>query len=240
MVTTMRAAEVSWRDLSTRFGLQLTEDATFFLEWQAGLPEISDQEKQQLDRVRAGYFNLIYQATILEDAVKMAVLSPLLYLADFFLPPLYIQSEVAMQLHVDAARGKDRVVVRALLLIGSARVSQRFEDVLGESPQLVKVVDTDAHEGPVYVAEEDALYFSTVPRGRETGSPEVEIKRLELGGVEFPLDQDRITVVRTSANAVNGMALGLDGRLARRLATGDRERATHDPGRRARRPRARA
>jgi len=32
MVTTMRAAEVSWCDLSTRFGLQLTEDATFFLE----------------------------------------------------------------------------------------------------------------------------------------------------------------------------------------------------------------
>jgi hypothetical protein len=100
MVTTMRAAEVSWRDLSTRFGLQLTEDATFFLEWQAGLPEISDQEKQQLDRVRAGYFNLIYQTTILADAVKMAVLSPLLYLADFFLPPLSIQSEVAMQLSI--------------------------------------------------------------------------------------------------------------------------------------------
>src|SRR2546428_7457498 len=40
MVTTMRAAEASWRDLSTRFGLQLTEDATFFLEWQAVLPEV--------------------------------------------------------------------------------------------------------------------------------------------------------------------------------------------------------
>src|SRR5206468_530714 len=36
-------------------------------------------------------------------------------------------SQVAMQLHVDAARGKDRVVLRALLLIGSPRVSQRFE-----------------------------------------------------------------------------------------------------------------
>ena len=54
MVTTMRAAEVSWRDLSTRFGLQLTEDTTFFLEWQSGLPEISVQEKKQLDRIRAG------------------------------------------------------------------------------------------------------------------------------------------------------------------------------------------
>jgi gluconolactonase len=89
----------------------------------------------------------------------------------------------------------------------------RFEDVLGDAPSLVKVVDTDAHEGPVYVAEDDALYFSTLPRGRETGSPEVDIKRLALDGAEFPLDQDRIGVLRTNANAVNGMTLGLDGRL---------------------------
>lgn len=89
----------------------------------------------------------------------------------------------------------------------------RFEDVLGESPRLVKVVDTDAHEGPVYVAEEDALYFSTVPRDRETGSPRVDIKRLALEGLVFPLGEDRITVLRTRANAVNGMTLDRDGRL---------------------------
>jgi len=90
---------------------------------------------------------------------------------------------------------------------------ERFEDVLGVAPTLVKVVDTDAHEGPVYVAEEDALYFTTLPRGRETGSPQVDIKRLALAGAEFPLEPDRITVLRTNANAVNGMTLGLDGRL---------------------------
>jgi len=90
---------------------------------------------------------------------------------------------------------------------------QRFEDALGESARLVKVVDTDAHEGPVYVAVEDALYFTTLPRGRESGSPEVDIKRLALDGAEFPLDQDRISVLRTRVHAVNGMALGHDGRL---------------------------
>lgn len=89
----------------------------------------------------------------------------------------------------------------------------RFEDVLGDSPRLVKVADTDAHEGPVYVAEEDALYFTSLPRGRETGAPEVEIKRLSLDGLRFPLEADRITVLRASANAVNGMALGPDGQL---------------------------
>ena len=100
MATTMRAADVSWRDLCLRFGLQLTEDATFFMEWQANVPEISEQEKQQLDRIRTGYLNLVYQTAMLEDAVKMAILSPLLFLADFFLPPFAIQSEVAVQLSI--------------------------------------------------------------------------------------------------------------------------------------------
>ena len=36
--------------------------------------------------------------------------------------------------------------------------------VLEDAPHLVHAVVTDAHEGPVYVAEEDALYFTTLPR----------------------------------------------------------------------------
>jgi gluconolactonase len=63
-----------------------------------------------------------------------------------------------------------------------------------------KVAELDAHEGPVYVAEEDALYFTSVPR------PEVDIKRLSLRS-------GRVTVVRADANKANGMALAPDGRL---------------------------
>ena len=39
-----------------------------------------------------------------------------------------------------------------------------FEAVLGRYARLALVAETDAHEGPVYVAGEDALYFTTVPR----------------------------------------------------------------------------
>ncbi len=100
MATIMRAGEVTLRDLGTKLGLQLTEDVTFFSEWHVDLTEISAQEQQQLDRIRAGYINLVYQATMVEDTMKMAVLAPLLYLADFFLPPFAIQSEVATQLSI--------------------------------------------------------------------------------------------------------------------------------------------
>jgi gluconolactonase len=62
------------------------------------------------------------------------------------------------------------------------------------------VAEVDAHEGPVYVAEEEALYFTSVPR------PEVDIKRLSLRS-------GRVTVVRADANKANGMTLAPDGRL---------------------------
>jgi gluconolactonase len=62
------------------------------------------------------------------------------------------------------------------------------------------VVEVDAHEGPVYVPEEDALYFTSVP------APDSAIKRLALGSGE-------VSLVRADANRANGMALHPDGRL---------------------------
>jgi gluconolactonase len=74
-----------------------------------------------------------------------------------------------------------------------------------EVVQPEKVAEVDAHEGPVYVPEEDALYFTTVPVPGDDG-PRVDIKRLDL-------DSLTVSVVRADAGAANGMALGRDGRL---------------------------
>src|SRR5215218_208673 len=72
--------------------------------------------------------------------------------------------------------------------------------------RLTRVVETDAHEGPVYVAGDDALYFTTQ-------RPDVAIKRLALDGGRFPLGPGRIRTIRGAANMANGMALGVEGRL---------------------------
>jgi gluconolactonase len=66
--------------------------------------------------------------------------------------------------------------------------------------RLRRLAETDAHEGPVYVADEDALYFTTVRRER------VAIKRLALA-------DGTVSVVREDANMANGMALDRDGAL---------------------------
>jgi gluconolactonase len=67
---------------------------------------------------------------------------------------------------------------------------------------LERVIDVDAHEGPVYAPDEDALYFTTVPRP----GARVDIKRLALGSLT-------VSVVRPDAGAANGMTLAPDGRL---------------------------
>jgi gluconolactonase len=72
----------------------------------------------------------------------------------------------------------------------------------GFPARLEHLVDVDAHEGPVYVPGEDALYFTSVPRP----GPRVDIKRLDLRSLT-------VSVVREDAAAANGMALGPDGRL---------------------------
>ena len=66
---------------------------------------------------------------------------------------------------------------------------------------LEKVVEVDAHEGPVYVESEHALYLSTLPHDSR-----VDIKRLDL-------TTGAVTTVRADANMANGMTLNLDGRL---------------------------
>jgi gluconolactonase len=59
------------------------------------------------------------------------------------------------------------------------------------------VVRTDAHEGPVYVAAEEAVYVTTVPGA---------IKRLSLR-------DGTVSVVAADANRPNGMTLDHDGSL---------------------------
>ena len=92
----------------------------------------------------------------------------------------------------------------------TARQNDGISSVAATAPvrvqELSQVVQTDAHEGPVYVPGEDALYFTTQ-------RPDVAIKRLALDGSRFPLEPGRITTVRAAANVANGMALDADGRL---------------------------
>jgi hypothetical protein len=93
MVQTIKAQNVNLRDLINKFDLQFVRDSKFFSEWQTELPELTDLEKQQLDKVQSGYINLLNYPPLLEDVVKMSVLDPILFIGDFYLAPFYVKAE---------------------------------------------------------------------------------------------------------------------------------------------------
>jgi hypothetical protein len=111
MVETIQARNIALNDLETHFKIEWVEDDQFFREWQDHLPEINDAEKQRLDRVKASYRNLLKHPPLLENTVKMVVLSPFLDLADFYLAPFHVTSEKSVEI-IDEDEG---MIVRGQL-----------------------------------------------------------------------------------------------------------------------------
>ncbi|MBQ0817115.1 MAG: SMP-30/gluconolactonase/LRE family protein [Methyloceanibacter sp.] len=87
---------------------------------------------------------------------------------------------------------------------------EEFHTILGTDFQRPVLIETNAHEGPVYVKDEHALYFTTAP---EPGPKNIAIMRLQLSGDAFPFAAQAPETVRQPSNMANGMTLDRDGRL---------------------------
>ncbi|MFN6466244.1 MAG: type I restriction endonuclease [Nostoc sp. DedVER02] len=117
--------------LEERFGLQLAQEEAFFREWFEHLPEITDLEKQDLDRVKLHFLRLAKRPPLSEETVKLVVLSPLLNLAGFYDEPFYIRGEESIEISAEdeeeVIRGRiDILVIQEklwLLVIESKRSS---------------------------------------------------------------------------------------------------------------------
>ncbi len=118
MTQTFQAKTLTLREVKTKFNLQLAEDEQFFPEWIDDLPEITDEEKRYLDKVKAGYVNSA-DYPMIEDTVKMVVLAPLLFLADFYLTPFHIEAEKSVELVTVDENMLVRGSIDVLLLIES-------------------------------------------------------------------------------------------------------------------------
>lgn len=101
MTQTLQASVIPIDELEFRFNLVEVEDDQFFREWQDNLPEITDIEKQMLDKVRTGYFNLLKHPPLLENSIRMAVIAPLLFFADFYLHPHHIKAEKSVDISTE-------------------------------------------------------------------------------------------------------------------------------------------
>lgn len=96
MADIIAAKDITLHDLEEKFAVRLSEDRHFFQEWQSDQIDLAAEEKKFLDMARAAYMNLIKYSAMPENAVKLTVLSPLLHLAGFFLPPFHIRTEASV------------------------------------------------------------------------------------------------------------------------------------------------
>ncbi len=118
MTQSIQAKTMTLRDVKTKFSLQLAEAEELFREWMDDLPEITDEEKRYLDKVKAGYANTA-DYPMIEDTVKMVVLAPLLFLADLYLNPFHIEAEKSVELVTVDENILVRGSIDVLLLIES-------------------------------------------------------------------------------------------------------------------------
>ena len=155
MPSTLPAEKVTLYDLEQRFQLQQRDAVQFFPEWQQELLPLTESEQQRLDRVKAIYANLA-RRSVLENTVKMAIVSPLLDLAGFYLPPFYISTEEEVQIQAEddgiAIRGRIDVLVLKeafwLLVIESKRAE--FSLRVGIPQALTYMLATPSPERPLY------------------------------------------------------------------------------------------
>ena len=89
----LQARDINLRYLIDNFGLQRVRNSEFFREWQENLPEVTDSEKQLLDRVQDIYFNLVDTPPVLENAVKLTIISPILFIAGLYESPFQVKAE---------------------------------------------------------------------------------------------------------------------------------------------------
>ncbi|MEL6380978.1 MAG: hypothetical protein AAFQ89_00605 [Cyanobacteria bacterium J06626_18] len=99
MMQVIAANQITLGALKTRFGLIFESDTAFFPEWQRH-DDLPEPERQTLDRVKSNFLTLLERSVVLENTVKMVVLSPLLDLAGFYASPYSIEGETGVDIEV--------------------------------------------------------------------------------------------------------------------------------------------
>ncbi len=82
--------------LERHLGIRLADDADFFQEWLGERETIEESDRQRLDQVRRNYLYQSADGPLLEETIKLVMLSPILELAGFYQAPYKFRAEVSV------------------------------------------------------------------------------------------------------------------------------------------------
>lgn len=149
MTTSIAIAEsiTTLRQVEEKLGLRLSNDGQFFTEWMADLPVLDETEISRLEQVRQNYLYQISDGSLLEETIKMVVLSPLLELAGFYQAPYKFKTEVSVEI---AAQGDNEEILRGR--IDALILQNRLWIVLIESKKTTFDVELAIPQTLAYMA----------------------------------------------------------------------------------------
>ncbi len=101
MIQTIQPHQVTLKQLKENFGLKLSQDDSFFPECNILNLSITQEEQKALDRVKSNFLSLLEDPPLLENSVKMVVISPLLDLAGFYQSPFRIETESSIEIKTE-------------------------------------------------------------------------------------------------------------------------------------------
>jgi hypothetical protein len=94
-------AIINLNEAHDRFNLSQTADTQFFTEWFEDLPEITDSEKEFLNRLKNRYLYYAADGEITEGTIDRIMVSPLLDLIGLFDLPFKIRGEKFVKVEID-------------------------------------------------------------------------------------------------------------------------------------------
>lgn len=103
MVQTVGVTEaiLSLHDVQEKFQLSQTTDPQFFTEWFEGLPEITDIEKESLNRLKNRFLYYVADGAITEGTINLIMVSPLLEIVQLFDPPFKVRGEASVKVELE-------------------------------------------------------------------------------------------------------------------------------------------
>lgn len=93
----IQASNLELHEVEERFNLQEVRDLEFFSEWQGEMLDLSDFEKQTLDKVKENFL-VIVKYSPSEETIKLTVLAHLLFAAGLTSPPFFPKAETPVEI----------------------------------------------------------------------------------------------------------------------------------------------
>jgi hypothetical protein len=151
-----------------KLGISLTEDSRFFEEWMGVGESVSEEDRSRLDQVRRNFLYQSSDGVLLEETIKMIILSPLLELAGFYQAPFRFRAEVSVA--VEAIGEKDEVLQDEVLRgrIDGLVLQERLWVVLIEAKRTTFDLELALPQALSYMAaapERDRPVFGMVTNG---------------------------------------------------------------------------